>query len=78
MVKKIIGQVQKGGKQFCEETNSNYVEFFDVVHGFCKPGYDKQETAKDVIVNYHAEFPVPTRLRDVFGLDSKRQSLERY
>lgn len=55
------------GKQFCDETNSKFVEFFDVVHGFCKPGYDKQEVANDVIVNYHAEFPVPTRLRDVFG-----------
>jgi len=53
-------------KIFAEETNSNFVEFFNVVHGFCKPGYEGIETANNVIVNYHAPFPVPTRLRDVF------------
>ena len=53
-------------KIFADETNSKYVEFFDCVHGFCKPGYD-DEVAEQVIVNHHAPFPVPTELKQVYS-----------
>ena len=54
------------GKIFAKETNSEFVEFFDCSHGFCKPGYD-DEVAEQVMINHHADFPVPTRLKDVFS-----------
>jgi len=53
-------------KIFADQTNSVYKEFFGCTHGFCKPGY-KNEVAENVIVNHHAPFPIPTRIRDVFG-----------
>ena len=54
------------GKIFAKETNSEFVEFFGCSHGFCKPGYD-DEVAEQVMINHHADFPVPTRLKDVFS-----------
>lgn len=53
-------------KIFAEETNSQYVEFFDVTHGFCKQGYDN-DMAKDVIINSHADFPIPTEMIEVYN-----------
>lgn len=53
-------------KTFAEKTNSEFVGFAGVTHGFCKEGYE-DEIIKDVIVNYNAEFPVPTQIKDVFG-----------
>ena len=58
------------GKTFAKETHSEFVEFFGCTHGFCKPGYD-EEIAEQVIVNYHAEFPVPTKLKDAFAYIQK-------
>lgn len=52
-------------KIFAKETNSNYVEFFGCTHGFCKYGYDRSKLDQ-VIVNYHADFPIPTEMKDVF------------
>ena len=37
-----------------------------VTHGFTKPGY-KKEMAKQVIINHHADFPVPTDLKQVYS-----------
>ena len=46
-------------------TDSNYVEFFDCVHGFCKPGYRVKDES-EVTINHHAPFPIPTELTDVY------------
>ena len=54
------------GKIFAKETHSEFVEFMGVTHGFTKPGYSR-EMAKQVIVNHHAEFPVPTDLKQVYS-----------
>ena len=56
MEKQIIGLVLERGKIFARETNSEFIEFMDCTHGFCKPGYD-DELAEQVIINHHAEFP---------------------
>ena len=53
-------------KLFAEQTNSEYIEFFDVAHGFTKPGYT-DEVAENVIINHHAPFPVPTELKEVYS-----------
>ena len=52
-------------KIFAEQTDSNYVEFFDCVHGFCKPGYRVKDES-EVTINHHAPFPIPTELTDVY------------
>lgn len=51
---------------FAKETNSEFVQFFDVTHGFCKQGYNN-DIAKDVIINHHADFPVPTEMVEVYN-----------
>lgn len=53
-------------KIFAQKTNSEFVGFAGVTHGFCKEGYE-DEIIKDVIVNYNAEFPVPTSVKEVFA-----------
>ena len=60
------------GKIFAKETHSEFVEFIGCTHGFCKPGYD-EEIAEQVIINYHADFPVPTKLKDAFAYIQKGQ-----
>jgi len=53
-------------KIFANETNSQCVEFFNVTHGFCKQGYEN-DLAKDVIINHHADFPIPTEMTEVYN-----------
>lgn len=52
-------------KIFAQQTSSEYIEFFGCTHGFCKQGYDNN-IAKDVIINHHADFPVPTEMTEVY------------
>ena len=52
-------------KIFAEQTDSKYVEFFDCVHGFCKPAIGRNN-AGEVIVNHNAPFPIPTELTEVY------------
>ena len=52
-------------KIFAQETNSEFVEFYAVTHGFCKQGYT-DDIAEDVIINYHADFPIPTEMTEVY------------
>lgn len=53
-------------KIFAQQTNSDYVEFYSVTHGFCKQGYDN-DIASDVIINHHADFPIPTEMTEVYN-----------
>ena len=53
-------------KIFANETNSKFVEFYSVTHGFCKQGYEN-DMAKNVIINHHADFPIPTEMTEVYN-----------
>ena len=52
-------------KIFAEQTDSEYVEFYDCVHGFCKPANGLNDVGQ-VTINHHAPFPIPTELTDVY------------
>ena len=62
----VSGALAERTKIFAEKTNSEFVGFPGVTHGFCKEGYE-DEIIEDVIVNHNAEFPVPTSIKEVFA-----------